>query len=60
MHVERDVIYAVGGVVPESKYANLPDMKFEEAIEAQNRRFGHMTPTGRRNVSNAMGPRLKS
>jgi hypothetical protein len=51
--------YRVGGLAAGSKYQDLPTMSFEEAIERQNRRFGHVTPSGRRNVSNAIGPRLK-
>jgi hypothetical protein len=52
--------YRVGRVEYGSKYQGLPDKTVEEAIAEQNARFGHDTPSGRRNVTNATPPRMSS
>jgi hypothetical protein len=52
--------YRVGRVEYGSKYQGLPDKTVEEAISEQNARFGHDTPSGRRNVTNATPPRCHS
>jgi hypothetical protein len=55
-----DEHYRVGGIQYGSKHQDLPTKTLEEAIAEQNARFGHDTPTGRRNVTNATPPRMSS